>query len=1425
MKRNRRMNRRARLFWLALVVVMAMMTSMFSAIAEAGEAEASEPVELEAFELEDYEEEAEEESEASEAPEESAQAEPEAESEPAEAPAEAPVEESEAPVQEGEAPEGQPAETEQPETAPEQGEATETAEPAEDAEATEEPMLAGDDSTIVGFEALSQTTYTLSGKPPYEQVASVAMFPTTLTAILGSGDQKPVEVTWSCDEYDNAEYGAFTFTAVLVSEEETLAEDLKMPTIKFIAMVITKVGTPKKTEFVMGGKPGETAAEAAATLGLPNTLKVTVSGETDEETDLAVNWVCPDYESREVGDFDFTAEFNGTSYRLAEGVTMPEVTLTVISSDDFTFIENADKTLTITGWKGSGSQVEIPAQIGESMVSAIGDEAFKDQTELTRVKLPDGIVTLGDSVFAGCTKLREITFPDSMREIGKSVVDSENTIDTVILLVNDETTLTNNDKFDHVEKVEGEEDKHHVVQLPVEITDIEVENVGKLTIATDYTVIANHGITVGSDAECTIDEGFAVINHGTITVNGKITNNGDVYGCDENSKLVPDNAITNKYHTEHTFNEDGICAYCGAQRPEAQIPLSDSNIVIQPIDDQVYTGNEITPDVTVVYNKTYNLVRGTDYTLSYEDNIEVGTARVTITGIGRFTGTRAGTFKIVEPGTKTDRTVRISIKSGHNPTKVYDKTRNVSLKSSDFSISNVAEGDTVKISKITAAYDTAAAGSRTVNISFQISQVSETYNYKVSDITIDGTITKKPLNITPTADQSKLYGASNPSYYKGKVNGLLTGDTLTGRLSRESGENVGKYKITKGTIDAGDNYEVVVAEEYFTINPKSINATDVGMTAISNQRYTGSRVEPAITLKYGTHTLVKGTDFDVTYSNNIQAGTATATISGKGNYTGTRTAEFRILRVSSGGSSSSSSSTGTTTYYSSSTTDSTEDDTDEGTEETEEEEAMEEELVGVLTIDDESYGTVLFGEDNRPRAFEVNVEVLEPEITEEDVIGESEVEEEAVEEKILYIQPNSMTDPVTGETIYMPEDSTRERYEPMTLRMTPTLVDTLKTQGFVELVYELEYAEVHVPLDDLTSEIDLTPFLKTEEDTAYVAEEEWTESAETELPETADGEMPNAEDDSAWNTVDETGELEVAPPMITVDNYVITVHQLSEDTMSERENVAMEDLVNVIPMYRVDVSAVQGELEVASDDDTEAATGTTLAADKPVPVYYPMLGVLKDVDLRVVPLEDLAELPEETQKLFISDDMQLLDEDAVELEALDREADILTDEVFDYEYVHFTPEHSGTYTLVTEIPEEEAEADEAAETAAATETAAAPAPAAPTATPEPELLDDPDSTYAYSRRSNDGNQYWLVDTVNKTVEYYREDNNTYMIGDYEGSLISGMTVKFRQPAKTVNIKLKFQQTYKFALMEDGDTELLMEEDDYDTVNAAVQPHR
>ncbi|MFT4143505.1 MAG: leucine-rich repeat protein [Mobilitalea sp.] len=80
----------------------------------------------------------------------------------------------------------------------------------------------------------------------------------------------------------------------------------------------------------------------------------------------------------------------------------------------------------------------------------------------------------------------------------------------------------------------------------------------------------------------------------------------------------------------------------------------------------------------------------------------------------------------------------------------------------------------------------------------------------------------------------------------------------------------------------------------FVIKPKAIkNAT---VLSIGVQKYTGKAIHPSFILKVGKVLLANNKDYIISYKDNIQVGTATITIIGKGNYSGTKTIKFKIVK-------------------------------------------------------------------------------------------------------------------------------------------------------------------------------------------------------------------------------------------------------------------------------------------------------------------------------------------------------------------------------------------------------------------------------------------------------------------------------------------------------------------------------------------------
>jgi gliding motility-associated-like protein len=103
-------------------------------------------------------------------------------------------------------------------------------------------------------------------------------------------------------------------------------------------------------------------------------------------------------------------------------------------------------------------------------------------------------------------------------------------------------------------------------------------------------------------------------------------------------------------------------------------------------------------------------------------------------------------------------------------------------------------------------------------------------NYDITYTPYTNIVGKKTLTITATG-QTKVYGAADPTSYAYTLSTpLLTGDALTGALTRVAGETVGPYAINQGTL-TNANYDITYVGNNFTITKKPITVTvDAGQT-------------------------------------------------------------------------------------------------------------------------------------------------------------------------------------------------------------------------------------------------------------------------------------------------------------------------------------------------------------------------------------------------------------------------------------------------------------------------------------------------------------------------------------------------------------------------------------------------------------------
>lgn len=231
------------------------------------------------------------------------------------------------------------------------------------------------------------------------------------------------------------------------------------------------------------------------------------------------------------------------------------------------------------------------------------------------------------------------------------------------------------------------------------------------------------------------------------------------------------------------------------------------------VKDCDYTGESIVHSKLHVYNHKTQLIPSVDYTIKYTNNIKAGTATVTISGKGNYTGTITRTFTI--------RPLDLSQAEAANVTLPY----NGKVQKSTTTISYDLNGTRINLKKGT----------------------DFTYSYPGTDAKAEDY-------------DSEAFKAV------GDYEVILTG----------KGNYTGTLKFTQ------------------TITAKYVIGK-LSLGKIPNQLYDdGNELQPEIVLKNGKYQLEEGLDFEVSYENNAEVGTAGVTITGIGEYAGTRTTTFKI---------------------------------------------------------------------------------------------------------------------------------------------------------------------------------------------------------------------------------------------------------------------------------------------------------------------------------------------------------------------------------------------------------------------------------------------------------------------------------------------------------------------------------------------------
>ncbi|MDR3236024.1 MAG: T9SS type A sorting domain-containing protein [Prevotellaceae bacterium] len=164
------------------------------------------------------------------------------------------------------------------------------------------------------------------------------------------------------------------------------------------------------------------------------------------------------------------------------------------------------------------------------------------------------------------------------------------------------------------------------------------------------------------------------------------------------------------------------------------------------------------------------------------------------------------------------------------------------------------------------------------------------------------TVTKAPLTVAADA-LTKTYGEPNPEFtltYTGFVNDdnryILKTEPKAATAANDT-SHVGEYEITVSG-GASSYYDFDVHSGTLTVTPKDLSSGGINVAPVGPFTYTGNPFTPPLTVTYKNRSLRHGIDYTVTYADNVNAGTATFTIAGTGNYSGTLDGTFLILKTS-----------------------------------------------------------------------------------------------------------------------------------------------------------------------------------------------------------------------------------------------------------------------------------------------------------------------------------------------------------------------------------------------------------------------------------------------------------------------------------------------------------------------------------------------
>lgn len=407
----------------------------------------------------------------------------------------------------------------------------------------------------------------------------------------------------------------------------------------------------------------------------------------------------------------------------------------------------------------------------------------------------------------------------------------------------------------------------YITAVKTNLDDVSLK-VGEKVTTEDFSLAINVKNQWGYQKDCVIENTCtAKIEDETIA---SLSDDGVITGLKSGTtKIWVSNPFGDDFYRTITVEEGTESKDDNTTNPD----VGKTDISVEPIADQIYTGSALMPDVVVKAGSKV-LVKDVDYTVLYSNNTNVGTASVKVTGKGTYEGSYTTNFKIVSCAIGQAACSRIADQTytgnAIQPSFTVTYNNKTLLKGTDYTVSFK---NNVNIGTATVIITGKGNFEGNKEITFKITEPSDISVDEIADQTYTGSALK-PEVVVKAGTKVLKKSVDYYVYYRDNTNVGTATAKITGR-----GNYKGSYTTT------------------FKIVPCAIS--QVTIREIADKTYSGKKIEPYIKLTYKNKSLKRGTDYTVSYDNNIDVGTATATITGIGNFMGTTAVSFKIVKGTS----------------------------------------------------------------------------------------------------------------------------------------------------------------------------------------------------------------------------------------------------------------------------------------------------------------------------------------------------------------------------------------------------------------------------------------------------------------------------------------------------------------------------------------------